>query len=416
MITPSYIKNLMKLKLINKYRSNAANLEEDLCCKESINVIFFAMNISMWKYDNLYNLMQKDNRFKPVIVSAMRMNESKEERILDQQKMKEYFLKVGYNFIEGYQVETDSWYDVSGINPTLIFYTQPYEKMVYRQYDYSKFPNSLISYVPYSFEVINAEWVYNQIFHNVAWKIFYPTKFQLELSKRFTLIKGQNGVVTGYPMADLFLDSERKVSNIWKISDPCVKRIIWAPHHSIIPKGLLDFSTFLSIAEDMLQLAIKYKDHLQFAFKPHPVLLTNLYKHSDWGVVKTDAYYAQWAKMPNTILADEEYVDLFLSSDAMIHDSASFSVEYHYTKKPVMYLTKKDHQISLNEFGKLAFDIHYKGTSIKDIESFIEEVVISGADPMRNEREQFFQEYLIPPNGKSASQNIIDEILKYVEK
>lgn len=151
------------------------------------------------------------------------------------------------------------------------------------------------------------------------------------------------------------------------------------------------------------------KNDIQIVFKPHPLLLTKLY--NIWGKEKTDHYYSQWEKGDNTQIALGDYVPLFLYSDAMIHDCGSFTVEYLYTKKPVMYLVKDEHHADdLNEFGKKAFDLHYKGRCVEDVENFIKDV-IAGRDEKKNEREIFYQDYLLPPDGNTASDNIIKAIL-----
>ena len=77
------------------------------------------------------------------------------------------------------------------------------------------------------------------------------------------------------------------------------KRIIWAPHHTIpTAPNLLEYSTFLDVAEIMLEIAEEYKEELQIAFKPHPFLLKKLY--NIWGKEQTHAYYGKWAQLGNT--------------------------------------------------------------------------------------------------------------------
>ena len=49
---------------------------------------------------------------------------------------------------------------------------------------------------------------------------------------------------------------------------------------------------------------------------------------------------SEWESLSNAQLETGKYVDLFMTSDAMIHDCGSFTIEYHYTLKPVMYLVK----------------------------------------------------------------------------
>ena len=95
----------------------------------------------------------------------------------------------------------------------------------------------------------------------------------------------------------------------------------------------------------------------------------------------------------------------------MIHDCASFTIEYLYTDKPVMYLLRDEHhEDNLIPYAKEAFDFHYKGRSQKDIESFILDV-IDDVDPLKEKRAQFKDKNLLPPNGKTAWENIIDSIL-----
>ena len=157
----------------------------------------------------------------------------------------------------------------------------------------------------------------------------------------------------------------------------------------------------------------KYEDKVQWAFKPHPLLYTKLIKI--WGKEKTDRYYDEWKNAENSQYENGQYDALFKYSDAMIHDCSSFTIEYHYTKNPVMYLLRQQgRESTYNEFGQRAFDLHYKGHTKEEIEQFIENV-INGIDPLKEEREKFYNECLIPPYGKTACENIINAILGEAE-
>ena len=115
--------------------------------------------------------------------------------------------------------------------------------------------------------------------------------------------------------------------------------------------------------------------------------------------------------MPNCQLEESSYVDLFLTSDAMIHDCGSFTTEYLFTKKPVMYLIKNNDFISkFSTFGLMSFNNHYHGRTEDDVRNFIESVVINGNDTMREQREDFFNKYLAPNGGKMPSERIIETI------
>lgn len=112
-------------------------------------------------------------------------------------------------------------------------------------------------------------------------------------------------------------------------------------------------------------------------------------------------------------LEETDYVNLFLTSDALIHDCGSFTAEYLMTGKPVMYLAKEHHDDTLNDFGIAAYSLHYQGSSMQDVERFLYEVVEEGNDPMAVRRNDFCRRYLLPPNNKKAAENMIDEILKF---
>ena len=119
-------------------------------------------------------------------------------------------------------------------------------------------------------------------------------------------------------------------------------------------------SNFLWLAEKMLSFTEKYKDKIQIAFKPHPNLKKQLISHPGWGKPKVDEYYDKWNSLDNGQLEEGDYFDLFLQSDAMIHDSVSFLSEYLYTMKPCCYVIKNENLIDsfLNDFGKAALELH----------------------------------------------------------
>ena len=409
----AWIRYPYKIWLIKKYRRRIPILKKQLKERNVIRVAFFVMNLAMWKSDRIVDLMLKDTRFQPIIVLIPRLSHSTQEKRLELKRMQEYFSNRNIEYINTYDIEEDKEIDERDrIKPDIVFYQQPYDRLIWKDYEYTNFPNALICYIPYDFKTTAFRWGYDNIIQNIAWKLFYPTTFHKRDAEKLSVVKGINVSVVGYPMADEFLSGERKIIDVWKYPAEKSKRLIWAPHYTVDNYGALNYSTFSCYHEIMFEIAEKYGDKLQIAFKPHPYLLPALYKHPLWGKEKTDAYYRRWEKLSNGMLVLGDYIDLFLTSDAMIHDCGSFSVEYHYTRKPVMFLAKSDHLKYEASFGRLAFDMHYKGYSRNDIENFIERVVLGGDDSMLIERQEFFNKYLLPPNGKSVAQNICDSILK----
>jgi CDP-glycerol glycerophosphotransferase (TagB/SpsB family) len=165
----------------------------------------------------------------------------------------------------------------------------------------------------------------------------------------------------------------------------------------------------------MVALAEKYRDSIQFAFKPHQLLKFKLQKI--WGEERTKNYYERWATMENTQLEETNYVDFFLTSDAMIHDCGSFTTEYLFVNKPVMYLTHDEHVAErFNPFGLKSFECHYRGSSVEEIERFLQRVVLEGDDPKRSSRDALFEKYLKPIDGLLPSQKIIKTIEQMVNQ
>lgn len=163
----------------------------------------------------------------------------------------------------------------------------------------------------------------------------------------------------------------------------------------------------------MIELAKKYADEVQFAFKPHPHLHSVLSDNLGWGRAKTDAYFQSWATMPNTQLEEGKFQDLFKWSDGMIHDCGSFTGEYMFVKKPVIFMSKDINGIvrKADDFGKKCLNLHYVGKSLEDADNFIKNVILTGDDPMKEERQRFYDEYLLPPNGKTVAENIHDDLV-----
>lgn len=391
-----------------------ARIIKKLKKKEKIRVAFFATYSEIWKYDKLYNLMLNHSRFEPIIFVCPVVNYGKENMLAQMEKSYTMFRALNYNVVNTYNQSNDSYVDVKvEYTPDIIFYTNPYQSLVMEKYFITNFLDTLSCYVPYSFMVLRHKWAYDGLFYSLAWRLFYPNELYNQFAKRHSANNSKNVCITGYPMADIFSEEVRK-HDPWKIKEKNVKRIIWAPHHTIDPGGDFRFSGFMKSYMIMYNIAEKFRGQIQIAFKPHPLLKLKLYEHKDWGKDKTDVYYKKWAELSNGQLAEGDYVDLFLTSDAMIHDCASFSVEYHYTTKPVMFIAGDGHMEQLSDFGLLAYNMHYKGAGKNDFEKFIEDVVIKGNDFMFEDRQKFFNEHLLPPNGKCVSQNIIDEILKNI--
>lgn len=363
----------------------------------------------MWKNDKLLILLKEDSRFKPIIVSFLYPKDSDNCKRHYDKELSSHFNNLGVEFISGFDYSKNKQYPVSIFKPDIIFYPQPYINNL------KHIPfNVLLAYIPYGFPIENSAIFHNTLFQNICWKYFIALETHKAQKVKYNYNHGVNMVVSGDPLSDYFFDGHTPSSDSWPISEPQIKRVIWAPHHSIRPQDWLDYSCFLEIADGMLEIAKKFTDTVQFVFKPHPMLKEKLYKLDTWGIEKTNAYYNSWNTLPNCKTAEGNYVDLFMTSDAMIHDCSAFTAEYLYVNKPVMYLTKKEKMESFNDLAQECFNVHYHGASLQDIESFIQNV-IKGYDPLKEERTKLIRNKLVLNRKQTVAETIYYELCKLFE-
>lgn len=371
--------------------------------KKIINVTFLLTDVSKWKTEALYIKMKNHPRFNPILaITPTLYGENKNGT-----RMKQYLQNKNYAFLELSKDKTI----IESTKADIIFYQEPYYNHYYPEHEYINNLKAASCYVNYAFHSIAKNSANNFIVLKYAFQVYYENMMAYEDIKKENPILAKNIVVTGLPITDMYLSYKKTSLNPWPKDNFNRKKIIWAPHHTLPnSQSFIKYSTFLDYYDIMLDLAEKYKDQVIFAFKPHPVLKTKLLDY--WNKQEIEDYYHKWESMENTILSEGDYVSLFMNSDAMIHDCSSFQIEYHYTQNPVLYLCYdvQQHKANLNTFAKKAFDCHYIGKNRQDIENFIIDVIRNN-DPMKDSRTKFFEDNLMLPYGKSASDNIINSIL-----
>ena len=402
-------------RYIKSFRKSQLEAARRLKGKERIEVAFMLTIPGMWKSDYLFRAMQENPRYHPYVVIypySWYKGFSKEEVEATLERTEKFIADKGFEYVIP-RDDNGRWQDIKkSLDPDILIFSSPYKDQP-SQYFIYHFRDRLTCYVPYAFLGLNMGGDnYDLIFHNLVGLYFLETNLHLEDAIDRSRCKGVNAVVTGFPGTEVFLRKDYAPKDIWKIQNVRKKRVIWAPHHTIDDN--FEMSTFLLVCDKMLTLAERYREQIQFAFKPHQLLKFKLQQL--WGKEKTEAYYNNWAAMENTQLEESSYVDLFLTSDAMIHDCGSFTTEYLFMNKPVMYLTHDEHYVErFNRIGLEAFKCHYQGESIEDIESFLADVVLREKDTKEFVRQDFFNKYLSPRNGIMPSETIIRTIEKVID-
>lgn len=403
-----------KLRRWNRYFRKIRRKAKELQGREVINVLFISFNLPNWKHDSLFKAMQSSSRFSPAILVVPEMQVTDlGQREHAMNTLITYCRQNGYPYFTLCNSDGDTEGRTIPDKYDLLIYSKPYLGGVPASLDYPLYKNRLLLAIHYACHSVDADWACNQPYQLWAWMDFYENESTAQGSAQYKECGGLNNVITGLPVFDAFMLPPK--NNPWKSQSDGIKKIIWAPHWTIPPSAscLGQYSNFLAMAEYMRNLSEETRGIFQWAFKPHPLLKHALYAHPDWGKDRTDEYWEWWSRQSNTQLEEGEYSDLFLTSDAMIHDCCSFSCEYHFTGKPVLFIcdNEEKHTQNLNDMAISGFRAQYIGKGIGDIERFLQETVLQGLDPKRDERLNFRSHYLIPPNNRTAADNIIQAIL-----
>lgn len=211
--------------------------------------------------------------------------------------------------------------------------------------------------------------------------------------------------VVGAPQTDAMADFVPK--------DRSRKLIVLAPHQSVVEDGLLHIGNFNDYVELFLRLPKMYP-HVDWVFRPHPLLFRRMVMAGYWTDSIKDEFLRKLTSFANVRYENGgSYYETMMNSDAMIEDSGSFIGEYYYTGKPHCYVLHSEERMRRNflPWGQTLLSHLYKAYSEQDIINFIDNVVLAGNDPMKEEREKFAKEKLMY-NYPHASEAIVADIKK----
>lgn len=404
------IREVRMLYLIHKAPGKHRKALDKVKEKQTVKVAFFLTHESVWKYELLFDLMKKSKKFQPVLFVCPVVNYGHDNMLFEMDKTYHAFFQKGYEVYKTFDTKTNEYLNIQQyFSPDIIFYTNPYKGLQDERYYITQFPNTLTCYVSYAIMTVTIAGISDTDLHNLVWKNFSETPFHMRLALEQKRNKGRNNVLTGYPGFDTLLADTEPTVDIWKNKNSKLKKIIWAPHHSM--RELNKVSNFLEYAEFFLDIASKYRNEIQIAFKPHHLLKVKLENEDYWGKQKTDAYYEKWDALQNGQVENGEYTSLFLSSDALIHDCGSFMAEYLVTEKPSLFMVKDESIMEYwNEFGASALAVHYQSRTKAEVISFIENVILNENDQMQEERICFVKANLLPQQNRTASEDILQHL------
>ncbi len=389
---------------IKKYHGVKKYIEsqnvEALKKKDIINFGFVVYTSTMWNTDELYHLLDNNDRFKVgIIVAHCEMADEKASE-LEYVNTLLYFRNRGYRVYELCDVNDIKEYDI-------LFYLSPF-KFRENKINLVHLPTCIsVLHTSYSYMLSGNMEKLNLWMYHLSMLYFTDSKFYKKKLENVSVYSG-NAIYCGFPKMDQYYNS---ISHRFTSK----KVIIYAPHHSVSYKKYKS-ATFESNYLEFLRLAEEFSDTTYWIYKPHPILKSNsvkagIFKNTD----EYDEYEEKWKALDNARVENSgDYFALFKASDAMITDSVSFLAEYQFTNKPLLLLESGEEVY--NEFGNDILRILYKcpGNDIRGIKEFIHNV-IEGKDDMKDIRMSFFEDNLqYMHDGISANKKIFNEIEKIV--
>lgn len=398
---------MKKQKIIKKFKNG-----------KKLNFCIQVSRPGTWSYDYLYKILKDDPRFEVYVFINPDPFYGLETQVKYINSLIQFLNNKKIQYILGYNHDLKKYLDLrKEINPDIIFYSDFNPIHFHNQFYIENFQDKITMLCEYGFSNMRPEETIHFPLKNSVDIFFRPSFIHKIIAEKYMQNKGKNIIPVGSPKLDVRFDTRHIIKDEWKSQKIKKKRIIWAPHHGDFKdKNIYRNDAFWEIYDFMFEVAKKYEDNIQFAFRPHPILKSKIIKR--WGNEKVENYYQKWHELENTQVSEGDFIDLFATSDAMIMDCCSFLAEYTVFNKPLFYTRTKTSRLLLNEFGEKVFQNVYdtKDDLMTDIENFIQDVVINGNDYKKEERTKFVQEYFGKINGKTASENIYDEIIKFLER
>ncbi len=312
------------------------------------------------------------------------------ENLVNQYKLtKEFFVKTygAENVLDGYDIATDTYKDYSD-QFDIINLANPYDEMVNEVHGikYLSTRNVLPVYISYGCmpDKYGCNVTMPLLEISLFWKVFADNKLSYQDYKKYELAKGKNVSCTGYAK----MDQLAKVKEIKREK----KTIVIAPHHTI-NNPALPLSNFLKYSDLILELPEKFPE-VNFIFRPHPLLFINLINEGFWTKEEVEAYKNKLKELGITYSYGGNYFDIFVNSDAIIHDCSSFVVEWLYTDKPCCFAGNEKFKKIFTRLGKKCLENYYLAFNREEICNFIEEVVIKGNDSLKDKRLHFANNHL----------------------
>jgi hypothetical protein len=380
-----------------------------------IKCLFLVHFIHSWDaLADLYELMQKDSEFEPIVASLHRRYPN-HETFYGEALVHEGLEKLGIPHIRLPMEDSFVALDIiKAIAPDIIFRQTPWDADIQPAFYAQELRFARLCYIPYyGLQITEShtneqkggeDFHINCFFHQSCWRIFCEHEFIKNKYAELSPLAGRNVVVTGHTKLTR-LERLSHGKGFWPINrtlpnNKTAYKIIWAPHHSI-NKDWLNFGNFPRMMDDMLAWAQK-DQNIDFVLKPHPLLFESIgAPNSPLAPEALDDFLTQWKALPNTAISEAgHYAPLFAASDVLITGGISFLIEYQLFGKPVIFTERPDH-VPFNELGEWVVQGVNRVTNVEQTQELVEQLR-AGAHNPRQQQSQAIVEQLVPKDDPAV--------------
>jgi hypothetical protein len=382
-------------KIIQKLRKKIKN--------NPIKVGFLTRERSKWTYQSVYDILNKDNRFDPVILVSVMFSKNTENQQDEISETARFFIEKGMK-VE-YVWDNDEYKELKDMVVDILFYDQPWDiPFIHHPAHVSEF--ALTMYSCYGIQPMDYKRNYMPKFQKQLYRYYVEHQLNIERFERYKKGNSKNCVDVGYPKLDIYLDKDNIPSmSEWK--EPDKIKIIYAPHHSFGEDHTTNYGTFDKNGQFILDLAKKHPE-TTWIFKPHPWLKYNLIeKNKIMTKEECEKYYNEWKNIGN-VVETGDYFNIFKTCDLMITDSISFLGEFLPSGKPLIRLVPDNICVPLSEYGLWLSSQYYNAHSNDELEHLFNNLAINKNDYKKTDRDKLISEF-IDWNESSAH-----KIFKYI--
>lgn len=304
-------------------------------------------------------------------------------------------------------------YELSLEKPDLAFISNPYEGVTLPQFwpeNISK--ETRLVFLPYYTEmVINQETIKRNCMFpmaNFSWRIIAQSNEIRELHEKYSLMKGENVLVTGLPKWDSaekykynYSFLENTVSEEWGNKLKGKKVILWNSHYNIGTST----STLLEYGEFIISI-FKENKELGLIWRPHPMTETIIKLYMPDYLPLWEQLIWEVNNSSNMVIDTNKFLnEAFNCSSALLSDYSSIIPQYIFTQKPILFLSKPNADLD-DSIKLINYDYLPKAMDTSGIKKFVFEI-IGEIDNYKTERLNILER-----NYKNHNDNIGEKVVE----